>query len=192
MTRVKICGVNSAEAFDAASDAGADWIGFVFLDRSPRFVTPAIAAQLSARRAGGPARVGLFVDPSDSEIAAAIAALKLDVLQLYAPVARTADVAKRFSVPVWRSCAVSVAADLPKNAGGAAALVIEAPVGGARPGGCGISLDWTIVRGVASEIRLGAGGRADAAQCGAGDGGDGCDGGGCIVGRRDFARREIG
>jgi phosphoribosylanthranilate isomerase len=147
VTRVKICGVNSAEAFDAAYDAGTDWIGFVFLDRSPRFVTPAMAAGLSARRAGGPARVGLFVDPSDTEIAMAMDALTLDVLQLYAPVDRVADIVSRFGVPVWRSCAVSAAEDLPRDAGGAAALVIEARVDGDRPGGLGVALDWTMLRG---------------------------------------------
>ena len=147
MTRVKICGVNSAEAFDAAYDAGADWIGFVFLDRSPRFVTPAKAAALSARRVGGPRRVGLFVDPSDKEIEWAVGALTLDVLQLYAPVGRVADIGSRFGVPVWRSCAVSAAEDLPREAGAAAALVIEARVGGDRPGGLGVALDWTMLRG---------------------------------------------
>jgi phosphoribosylanthranilate isomerase len=147
VTRVKICGVNSAEAFDAACDAGADWIGFVFLDRSPRFVTPAMAAALSARRAGGPARVGLFVDPSDAEIECAMGTLTLDILQLYAPIGRVADIGLRFGVPVWRSCAVSAAADLPRDAGGAAALVIEARVDGDRPGGYGVALDWTMLRG---------------------------------------------
>jgi len=47
--RVKICGVNSPAAFDAAAEAGADWIGFVFYPPSPRYVTPGIAAGLSAR-----------------------------------------------------------------------------------------------------------------------------------------------
>ena len=36
MTLVKICGVNDAAAFDAAADAGADFVGFVFFPRSPR------------------------------------------------------------------------------------------------------------------------------------------------------------
>ena len=60
---VKICGVNSADAIDAAAEAGADWVGFVFFRRSPRAVTPAQAAALSARATRGPQRVGLFVEP---------------------------------------------------------------------------------------------------------------------------------
>ncbi len=149
MTRVKICGVNSVEGFDAACAAGADWVGFVYWEKSPRAVTPWLAAGLSARMEGGPKRVGLFVEPNDSDIAAALAALPLDVLQLYADEARVADVAGKFGVPVWRSCAVAGGADLPRGAGAASALVVEAraPAGGARPGGNGVALEWGVLRG---------------------------------------------
>jgi phosphoribosylanthranilate isomerase len=149
VTRVKICGVNSVEGFDAACAAGADWVGFVYWEKSPRAVTPWLAAGLSARMEGGPKRVGLFVEPNDSDIAAALAALPLDVLQLYADEARVADVAGKFGVPVWRSCAVAGGADLPRGAGAASALVVEAraPAGGARPGGNGVALDWGVLRG---------------------------------------------
>ncbi len=137
------------EGFDAACAAGADWVGFVYWEKSPRAVTPWLAAGLSARMEGGPKRVGLFVEPNDSDIAAALAALPLDVLQLYADEARVADVAGKFGVPVWRSCAVAGGADLPRGAGAASALVVEAraPAGGARPGGNGVALDWGVLRG---------------------------------------------
>ncbi len=149
MTRVKICGVNSEAAFDAAFDAGADWIGFVFFARSPRYVTPVQAAALSERLAGGPQRVGLFVDPADAEIEAALASVQLDALQLYTTPERVAAIAARFGRPVWRSVAVSGAGDLPGSAGPAAALLIEARAGAGsqRPGGNGQKLDWDILRG---------------------------------------------
>lgn len=47
MTKVKICGINDAVAFDTAVEAGADWVGFVFFPPSPRYVTPKAAAALS-------------------------------------------------------------------------------------------------------------------------------------------------
>ena len=78
--KVKICGVNSEAAFDAAAEAGADWIGFVFFRRSPRAVTPDQAARLSSRVSGGPLRVGLFVEPTDDEIRDATQTLALDAL----------------------------------------------------------------------------------------------------------------
>ena len=77
MTRVWI-GINDPAGFDAAVEGGADWVGFVFSPPSPRFVTPDAAASLSARAAGGPPRVGLFVEPTPDIIAAALARVHLD------------------------------------------------------------------------------------------------------------------
>ena len=90
-TLVKICGINSPAAMDAVADAEADYLGFNFFPPSPRSVTPDEAAALSAYRPGGPARVGLFVDPTDDDIAVALKALKLDVLQVHDTPRRAAE-----------------------------------------------------------------------------------------------------
>jgi phosphoribosylanthranilate isomerase len=147
--RIKICGINSAGAFDAAVAAGADWVGFVFFPPSPRFVTPDMAAELSARHAGGPARVGLFVRPGDAEIEAALARVRLDVLQLYTDEARAAEARRRFGVPVWRAVGVSDRLELPAARAGIDGLVIEPkpPEGATRPGGNAVALDWAMLAG---------------------------------------------
>ena len=147
--RVKVCGINSDAAFDAALAAGADWIGFVFFPPSPRFVTPARAAELSARRTGGPPRVGLFVDPTDQAIEAALAVLPLDILQLYAPSTRAAAVRQRFGRKVWRAVGVGGREDLPHDGAAADALLIEAkpPAGAMRPGGNARRFDWSVLAG---------------------------------------------
>lgn len=144
--RVKICGINSPLAFDTAVDAGADWVGFVFFDRSPRHVTGAQAALLSARRPGGPARVGLFVSPGVEQIAAILATVRLDALQLYGDV-DVAAVRARFGLPVWRPVGVSGASDLPSTCGAADAVLIEAkaPTGATRPGGNAVTFDWSVL-----------------------------------------------
>jgi phosphoribosylanthranilate isomerase len=149
VTQVKICGVNDALAFDAAVAEGADFIGFVFFARSPRYVTPAQAAALSARHRGGPKRVALLVEPSDDLVAEAVAALRPDVLQLYTNPARVAELRARFGVPVWRGVGVSAAADLPTGTDGADALLIEtkAPADATRPGGNAVAFDWSILAG---------------------------------------------
>ena len=149
MIRVKICGIADPAGFDAAVAAGADWIGFVFYPPSPRAVTPAQAAALSARHAGGPRRVGLFVSPTDDEVAAALAALRLDALQLYAPPPRAAELRARFGVKVWRAVGVTDRGDLPAEPEGADALVIEPkpPPGATRPGGNARALDWSLTAG---------------------------------------------
>ncbi len=147
--RVKICGVNAPAAFDAAHDGGADWIGFVFFARSPRYVTPAQAAALSARRPGGPPRVGLFVAPEDAAVEAALAALPLDALQVYASAERAAALRIRFDRPVWHAVGVAAAADLPLAASAIDRLVIEAkpPPDATRPGGNAARFDWSVLAG---------------------------------------------
>ncbi|HEY2132449.1 MAG TPA: phosphoribosylanthranilate isomerase [Acetobacteraceae bacterium] len=149
MTRVKICGVNDPVAFDTVVAEGADWLGFVFFPPSPRAITPAQAAALSARAEGGPARVGLFVDPSDGDVAAVLAVVKLDVLQVHAPPHRVAELRVCFGLPVWRAVGVATAADLPDVSGHADALLIEAkpPKNATRPGGNAVQFDWSLLVG---------------------------------------------
>lgn len=154
MTRVKICGVNDPAALAAASDAGADWVGFVFFRPSPRFITPAQAAALSAMRPGGPDRVGLFVDPTDDEVAAVLATVALDALQVYAAPARAAFLRTRFGRPVWRAVGVGSASDLPNAAEAVDSFLLDAkaPKGASRPGGNAQSFDWSLLRGWPSPL----------------------------------------
>ena len=148
---IKICGINSADGFDAAISCGADWIGFVFYARSPRSVTAEEAARLSARRAGGPGRVGLFVDPDPAMIEAVLKTVALDALQLYGEPRRLAGLALRFGLPVWRAVGVASVLDLPREAD-ADRLVVEAkpPPDATRPGGNALRLDWSLLAGWAA------------------------------------------
>ena len=149
MTQVKICGINDPVAFDTAVEAGADWVGFVFFPPSPQFVTPETAAALSARIAGGPPRVGLFVDPTEHTIAAALSQVRLDILQIYGAIDRLAAIRQQFGLPIWRAAGISSVADLPTAAFGADRLLLEAkpPPGADRPGGNATTFDWGLLRG---------------------------------------------
>ena len=151
--RVKICGINTAAALDAAADAGADWVGYVFFPASPRAVTPAQAAALDGHRRG-PARVGLFVDPADEDVAQALAAISLDVLQVHATALRAAELRTRFGVPVWHVVAIGGAGDLPTAAPGVDGLLLDAkaPPGATRPGGNALTFDWSVLRGWAAPL----------------------------------------
>ena len=148
MTQVKICGINDPVAFDTAIEAGADWIGFNFFPPSPRFVTPAQAAALSARSAGGPLRVGLFVAPTPDAIGETLEAVRLDVLQLYGAL-DLSGLRERFGLPVWHALGIASEQDLPVSSGGADRLVLEAkaPPDATRPGGNAISFDWSLLHG---------------------------------------------
>jgi len=149
--RVKICGLNSEPAFDAAIDAGADWVGFVFFPPSPRYVTPVRAAALSARTEGGPLRVGLFVEPTEAAIAGVLAGVRLDIIQVYGSI-DPAVFRKHFGVQVWRAIGVSGVADLPAALDGADALLLDAKSSknATRPGGNAQSFDWTVLHGWAA------------------------------------------
>ncbi len=141
--KVKICGISTAETYEAA--ATADYIGFVFFPPSPRFITPGRAAALAT----GPAlHVGLFVDPSDSQVAEALDAVDLDVLQLVAPAARVAALRAAFGRPVWRAVGVHGRSDLPTALDGDALLLdAKPPAGATRPGGNAVAFDWSILAG---------------------------------------------
>lgn len=151
---VKICGINDAAGFDAAVAAGADMIGFVFFPPSPRAVTPEQAGTLSARAAGGPVRVGLFVDAEDDLIASVLAAAPLGLLQLHGheTPARCAAIRARFGLPVMKALGIAVAADLDAVADYAPVvdrfLLDAKPAPGASlPGGNAAAFDWALTAG---------------------------------------------
>lgn len=150
---IKICGISTLPALDAAIAARADHVGFVFFERSPRNVSLAQAAQLGERANGRVNRVGLFVDADDAAIAGAVAAAGLDAIQLHGSEdpARAAQVRARFGLPVWKALAVAGPDDTARarTYAGAADLVLfdaKTPKG-ALPGGMGLAFDWTLVAG---------------------------------------------
>lgn len=83
MTLVKVCGVNRPDDLAVAVAAGADLIGFILVDWSPRAVTRADAARLAAHVPEGVGRVGVFVDEDPATVAAIADELALDYVQLH-------------------------------------------------------------------------------------------------------------
>lgn len=148
VVQVKVCGITTADALAAA--ATADWVGFNFVPASPRVIAPAHAAALSREGPCGPARVGLFVDPDDDEVAAVLAVLPLDAIQLYAGADRRHHLARRFGVPVWEPVGVAAAGDLPAAPAVRYLLEAKPPPGAAIPGGNATTFDWTMLRGWAA------------------------------------------
>lgn len=153
---VKVCGIATPEALAAAASAGSDEVGFVFFPASPRALTPAQAGALSATLPGGPGRVGLFVDPTDDQLAETLAAVPLDTIQLHGDEtpARVADIRARFRRPVMKALGIAAEADLaaiPPYAAVADRLLLDAkaPPGAALPGGNAQPFEWRLVRGLA-------------------------------------------
>jgi len=82
-TRIKICGLTREEDVDAAVAAGADAVGFVLYEPSPRYVSAARAAELAARLPAYVTPVLLFVNATAQEVAAACALLPTALLQFH-------------------------------------------------------------------------------------------------------------
>jgi phosphoribosylanthranilate isomerase len=154
-TAVKICGVTTPEAVEAAARFGAQMIGFVFYPKSPRALALPIAAQLAAQVPTGLRSVGLFVDPSDEELEAVTARVPLALVQLHGneSPARVAAVKARFALPVIKALAVSSAADVAAaepyaNVADYFLFDAKPPTNvSALPGGNGLAFDWRLLQG---------------------------------------------
>lgn len=153
---VKICGVNSREALDAATAGGAAFVGFVFYARSPRYLTVPQAATLAAATPKSIKRVGLFVDVDDAAIEAVLKDAPLELLQFHGAEtpARCRAVKTRFGVPVMKAIKIGGPDDLAQAApffGAAEWLLFDAKtppsMTNALPGGNAVSFDWTVLAG---------------------------------------------
>lgn len=150
---VKICGVNTPEALRLAAEAGADFVGFVYFPPSPRAVTPVQSGALSASLEGGPRRVGLFVDPEDALLEAALGTTALDIIQLHGEETpgRVAEIRARFGVPVMKALGIASEADLAQIAPYAEVadrLLLDAkpPPDAVLPGGNAAPFEWRLAR----------------------------------------------
>ena len=157
-TRVKICGITRPEHARAAAGAGADAIGLVFYEPSPRFVTRAQAAAVCAALPPLVSVVGLFVNPAPGEVEATVAGLPVDLLQFHGeePPELCAGAGKPYVKAVrvrTRDDVVAAAVRHPE----ARALLLDAHHD-ALWGGTGTRFDWGLVpSGVAHPIVLAGG-----------------------------------
>ena len=83
MVRVKICGITNVEDAMAAVEAGADALGFVFYEKSPRFVNPMSAAKIIGKLPPFIQTVGLFVNEETEKINWTADYCGLDLVQLH-------------------------------------------------------------------------------------------------------------
>jgi len=83
MVRVKICGITTVEDALHAAASGADALGFVFFDKSPRCVTPAAAREIITELPPFITAVGLFVNEAPERIGQIVESCGLDLIQLH-------------------------------------------------------------------------------------------------------------
>lgn len=147
-TRIKICGLTRPEDVRAAVDAGADAIGLVFYDKSPRYVDVARAAALAEQVPPFVTVTGLFVNADAEEVAHVAERVPLTLLQFHGDetAQQCGDIARRCRLPYVRAARVQQGLDLVEFADqyrDAAGLLLDAFVEGY--GGGGHVFDWTLI-----------------------------------------------
>jgi len=150
--RIKICGLKTAEHIDAAAQAGAAYIGFVFFEKSPRNVSVDAATELAVNAPVGLAKVALLVNPDDAGLDQVTTRVPLDMLQLHGSESpeRVAEIRARTGLPVMKAVGIATAADMAAVATYAQVadqilVDAKAPQGGDLPGGNGLSFDWNLL-----------------------------------------------
>ena len=155
--KVKICGIRTEAALDAALEAGADYVGLVFYAKSPRNVDLA-TARILARHAHERSRakvVALLVDAEDELIASIAELVHPDIMQLHGHerAERVANIARRAGQAIWKAVPVASPSDV--AAAGqylgrdkAELILFDAkpPADNrALPGGNGLTFDWRML-----------------------------------------------
>jgi phosphoribosylanthranilate isomerase len=144
---VKICGTTNLDDAQAAVNAGADALGFVFAE-SPRRVEPTVAAEITRVIPARVEKVGVFVNETAERIRDIVKKVGLSAVQLHG----------EESVPFAAALAgngLRVLKAIPVRGGFGAAMIAFADkakvhavlldTAGARPGGTGLSFDWGTV-----------------------------------------------
>ena len=151
---VKICGINSREAAEAALRAGTDFAGLVFFEKSPRHVALSEAATLARMLRGRARLVTLLVDPTDAVLDEVTVAVLPDLIQLHGTEspARTAAIALRSGRPVIKALAIAESSDVARahayeDVADYLLFDAKADPGATRPGGWGSAFDWQLVAG---------------------------------------------
>jgi phosphoribosylanthranilate isomerase len=170
---IKICGLKTPAALDAALEAGADLVGFVFFSPSPRHIGFEAARTLGARVHKRARKVAVSVDANDDQLQQSIAALQPDLLQLHGrePPERVAVIRSRFGLPVMKALPISERADLSSVHlyGKVADLLMfdaRAPRAASRPGGHGKAFDWRLLKNLALPVPFMVSGGLDAGNVG--------------------------
>ena len=148
---VKICGMNSQTAIDAAIASGVDYLGFVFFPPSPRSITPKIASGLMEKRSDDFKVVAVVVNPSDKLLEEISYHLAPDIFQLHG--SETADdienIKQKFNTKIIKAIKISERDDFEEvsrfdEVADFLLFDAAAPVNATHslPGGNGISFNW--------------------------------------------------
>ena len=152
--RVKICGVTSQQLMRDVGNAGAQYAGLVFFEKSPRNLSLDKARSIALEAPTGLAKVALVVNPSDRFLDSLTTTVPLDMIQLHGSETpeRVSEIKQKTGLPVMKAIGVAEKEDLKKledYATVADQLMVDAkPAKDAiLPGGNGYAFDWRLLQG---------------------------------------------
>ncbi|WLT08694.1 phosphoribosylanthranilate isomerase [Bartonella apihabitans] len=150
---IKICGLKTPEAINAAIDNGAHYIGFIFFAKSPRHLSIEEAEQLRPLVKKPVKLVAVTVDADDDLLSNIVAHVKPDILQLHGHESpeRVKQLARTFGLPVIKAFSIREQSDFDQVSAyrGIADMFLfdaKAPKGSQLPGGNGVSFDWSLLK----------------------------------------------
>ena len=148
--KVKICGLSEPNSLTAAIEAGADFIGLVFYEASPRHVEIEVAKYLSSFIPDNVEIVGLFVNPDDEYLTRVLHDVPLTMIQLHGDETptRVTENKNKFNLPVMKALSISSKKDLENivHYENIADWLLFDAKGEKLPGGNGITFDWNILK----------------------------------------------
>jgi len=153
--KVKICGLTRPTDALAALEAGADYLGFILYERSPRHIAPEQLRELIVQLPQHAVKVGVFVNADFDFIVRTVDACRLDVVQLHGDEdAMFAGRLRDYGLRIWKALHLTQ----PEQFSGmedfpAEALVIDSSTPQAR-GGTGLCCDWQLAAAAAKRWRV--------------------------------------
>jgi phosphoribosylanthranilate isomerase len=140
--KVKICGITRTQDALAAVEAGADALGFMFYEASPRYLTPAQATPIIRALPPFIAKVGVFVDPSEEMVRRAIEQCGLDTLQFHGQ--ETPEFCRRFAQKVIKAFRVRDTDSLSATRDYQSETWLLDSYVADQPGGTGRTFNWSL------------------------------------------------
>jgi phosphoribosylanthranilate isomerase len=152
MPKIKIGGITNLDDARAACDAGADYLGFVLFNKSPRAVSPDVLRQIRKKLDKNIKCVGVFVNERPLTVAKIAAECGLDIVQLCGE--EQYDSFRLLPLPVWRVIRIQNEQAVPAPATWPAErYVLDSSQAGSY-GGTGTAMDWTIAARIAKEHKM--------------------------------------
>ncbi|MFK7902910.1 MAG: phosphoribosylanthranilate isomerase [Nitratireductor sp.] len=158
-SEIKICGLSTTQSIQSVIDGGANYIGFIFFEKSPRNISLELASELSNYAGNKIKKVSVSVNASEAFLDEIVGALKPDFIQLHGSETPKdcQNIKDKYNIPIIKAFAITGLEDLQKTEAYfecADKLLFDAkaPKGSNLPGGNGVSFDWNLLKEFKSPV----------------------------------------